>query len=156
MAPTANFYKVAKYLQALVTANKVALGLQDIWYGDMDLIPHTPSLCVETGPTSRQLVGAPARVDNNFTVYLMIYHGKIQDVQLNRSDCDQMAVAVQNLLHTDLRLDNPTYDGSVATGNGLVVFGMVTGIEPGYTVRSKSLMRTSRVTWEGTSKTNLP
>jgi hypothetical protein len=155
VAFTDDYSKVALYIENLVKKYQTALGLQDVFYGDMDLIPRTPAACIETGPLVRQLTGAMARVDNSFTIYIMVYHGKVQDVQLNKLQCDQFAVAIQNKLHTDLRLDDPSVDATVTRGNGLVYYGMVTGIEPGYTIRSKSLMRTSRITWEGNSKTNL-
>jgi hypothetical protein len=80
-------------------------------------------------------------VENDFTVYLMVYHTKLQDEQMTRLQCEQHAEDIVALLHTDKQM------------GGLVFAGWVTAVDPGFAVRNNAMMRVSRITWLGKSKT---
>ena len=154
---TDNFNRLGRYWEAFFEDHKkdTTPKIEDVWYGDQNLLPHTPAICVETGNLARQFAGVPYRVENNFEVYIMVYHGEITDKQINRDICEKLAVQIQDLMHSDIRCDNPLYDPAVSTAAGLVIYGMVSAIEPGYTVRQRSLMYTTRITWFGMSKTSI-
>lgn len=127
-------------------ASVAALGLRDandVAYGDQQKIPRTPYICVETGTKTRELsgIGGKGRVDNHFTVFIMVYISQVKSVQVNRHDADALAEKVELILHEDVTI------------GGTVIHGFVTSIEPGFSTRSGELMRVARVTWTGLTKT---
>jgi len=124
----------------LLYENRLPLVLEDVWEGDQNLIPRVPAICIVMGDYKRTLSGAPFRTDNEFTIYLMVYHGGVRDNQLNYRECNERAEAIMTLLHTDKTMgDN-------------VIHGYVTGMEPGYQEK-KTLMYVTRITWQGLTKT---
>jgi hypothetical protein len=134
---------VGEYFFDLFDARAKDLGLdpeKGLFYGDQQLIPTTPTICVEPGPLNSILDGAPFVLLNTFTIYIMVYHSKVQDTQVTRKECDQYAYAIRKTLLEDKPL------------GGLVIYGFVTDIEPGYANRNGQLLRTSRITWQGQSK----
>lgn len=139
------FTPVVQKVHDVLTAAKVELGLQDVWYGDQNLIPRYPAVAVEAGPFDRTLagIGGKGRTENRIRVLLLLYLAKIADVQVTKKQTDELAERIMDKLHEDI------------TMGGLVIHGFVTTIEPGYATRGGTLMRTTRVTWEGLSKTGI-
>jgi len=137
---TQSFEEVTQAIVDLLKEHQDDLGLKDVWYGDQELIPRTPAVAVESGSKTRELTGAPDVTTNRFTVFVLTYMAKIQDVQTTRKMADQLAEAIELLLHDD------------TTIGGLVIFGMCTSVEPGYAIRGGTLMRAARITWEGFTK----
>jgi hypothetical protein len=134
---------VAQDIVDLIEANKGALDVQDVYYGDQKLIPRTPTVCVEPGPLKRDLNHTGFATDNDFTIFLLIYHDRIQDEQVTRKECMEFSEQVMDLLHLNKQM------------GGHVVSGWVVGIDPGFAVRNKTFYKVSRVTWHGISKTIL-
>jgi len=125
--------------------NLLALDIMDVYFGDQGKIPRVPAACVEPVDKTRVLDGAPRRTLNEIQVYILIYHALVDDVQVTLEQSIQRAEAVETLLHSD-----PQF-------GGLVIHCLVQSIESGYAERGKgSLYRTSRLTFVGTTKTNLP
>lgn len=115
----------------------------NVWYGDQELIPRTPFVCVETGPMRSELAGVSVMLQNDMTIYLMVYHTNLRDPegeQMTRRECDQMSYDIRTLLHSDKQM------------GGLVIHGHVTAMDPGYARRQNSLMKTTRITWSGLTK----
>lgn len=139
------FTPVVQEVYDLLTNAKAELGLEDVWYGDQNLIPRYPAVAVEAGPFNRDLsgIGGKGLTDNRIRVLLLLYLAKIQDVQVTRKATDELAERIMDKLHEDV------------TMNGTVIHGFVTAIEPGYATRGGTLMRTTRVTWEGLTKTRI-
>lgn len=121
----------------------------DVYYGDQDRIPRTPSVCVEPGNKDRALAGAPNMTQNEFTVYILIYHNRAQDIQLTRRETDQLAYDIELYIHQDLQLKN---GGSTPN----VIHGFVTANESGYATKNGTLYRAARLTYHGMNKTSLP
>lgn len=140
MPHTQSLETVTQAFVDLLNLNKVTLGLTDVWYGDQEMIPRTPAAAVESGQKTRELSGAPDVTTNRFTVFILVYMAKIQDVQTTRKAADQLAESIEALVHQDNTL------------GGLVIFGMCTSVEPGYAIRGGTLMRAARITWEGFTK----
>lgn len=143
MTITGSLVTVADALTAKLVANKESLGIEDVFYGDQNLIPRSPAVCVETGNKARALAGATRRTDNIFVVYILVYHSEIRSPQSNRRAADALAESIETLIHQD-----PTL-------GGLVTHGYVTSVEPGYVDRPNT-MRACRITYEGQSRTLLP
>lgn len=143
---TDNPAEVAQYLMALVQGDNGAttgIPADNVMYGDQQLIPRTPFVCVETGPMRSELAGTAYMLQNDMTVYLMVYHVNLRDPdgeQMTRKECDQMAYDLRTLLHSD------------KTMGGLVIHGHVTNMDPGYAQRQNKLLKMTRISWSGLSK----
>jgi hypothetical protein len=142
--PTDSLETFTTAIQDIITANQVALGIADIWYGEQHKIPRTPSVEVMPGTKTRILAGAPRRTTNNFQVFVMILVGMVQDVQVNSHQANQMAESIETLLHAD-----PTI-------GGLVINCLVEQIEFGHATRSMTEYRAARLNVTAESRTNLP
>ena len=140
MTNTDQAVNVSQAIYDILFLNKQELGIEDVWDGDEQLIGKYPSLCVIQGEKTRELTGAPFRTDNNFNVFVMVYHGAVRDSQLNYRDANTLAERVEALLHQDKTL------------GGIVVHGFVVSIEPGVVDRG-TLQYVSRLTWRGLTKT---
>lgn len=134
---------VTQYVTDLLKTNKVALGLKDVWYGNQELTPNTPCASVESGQYSRELQGSQNATINHLRVEIILYVSKIGDTQVNLKQSEELAEAVMALLHLDLNM------------GGLVYYGFVTTISPGVVRKGNSLMRATRISWQGESKTRL-
>lgn len=139
MTYTDSIVDVSRGIQDYLLLNKG--DLKDIWYGDQDLIPRLPAACVEPGPKIRTLNGSLQMSENELAVFIMVYHGQVADTQVTKQVCDEQAERIEALLHTDKTL------------GGLVVFGFCRELEPGYAERGRTLMYSTRITWQGLSKT---
>jgi hypothetical protein len=148
MANTDSLVTVADFVLQRLEDHKLELGLLDVWRGDMQKLPRTPCATVESGPKRRALDGAPRRTLNGITVYVTIYVGRVQDVQVNARDADVLSEAVEALLHSDAALG--VYPDQLA------IHSLVTDLEPGYANKAGSLYRGARLTFEVTTKTQLP
>lgn len=127
----------------LKTTTNVVVDPQDIYYGDQEKFPRTPSVCVDPGNRQRTLQGVSFRTDNNFTIYILVYHAKIQDNQVTRKESQQISEAIETLLHNDPQL------------GGNVIHSFCSLNESGYVYRTNTMYRTNRITFEPYSKTRL-
>lgn len=145
---TDSFYVFTKAIQTIVEGVKEEFEIADIWYGDQKQIPRTPTVCVVADGKTREIQGAPRRSRNNLKCYLVLYHSKIQDVQKNSEEVDQLAERLEAEIHKD-----PTL-------GGLVIHSLVSAVDAGEITRlvntTTTLFRASRLTVEGFSKTMLP
>lgn len=151
MAAPARFpSQVALRMLAIIDANKPALIGVDAqtFYGDQDKLPTSPTVCVEAGEVSRPLVGVPFRVENNFECYVLLYHGKVQDVETNKLEAEQYAEAIAAHFDTNKTLE-------LLGDGGIVIHGHIVSINHGYSVKQGSLVKASRLTWQGKTKTML-
>lgn len=153
MAHTHKLSVVTQRIFDLIDVNKgpTALNIDAVWYGDQEQVPQGRTVCVEPVTVSRDMRGVPDMVVNNFTVAVLVYLTKIQDVQLTRKECDALAEALEDLLHTHLQLT----DNANTPGSDILVHGFVTEVLSGYTYKNGTLIRSARMTWQGISKTSL-
>lgn len=137
---------VANYIYQMLhnPTNMTALGLQDVWYGDQELLPRTPAACVAPGNKTREFQGATFRTLNTFETYILAYYGKIQDVQQNLHAATTLADAIETLVHSDLKL------------GGNVIYVLCTQNEPGMITKAGALLMGARMTFQSMSKTTLP
>lgn len=128
----------------LIVTNAVTLDLADVFWGDQDKIPRTSAACIEPVMKTRELAGVPRRTDVPMELYVMVYHAKIQDVQVTTRECVIQAEAIETLLHQDAQM------------GGLFIHTLVTAIEPGFARRTATLFRSTRITFTALSKVSLP
>lgn len=129
----------------LVNDHKLELGIADVWYGDQAKIPRTPAVCIEAGPMDREPAGVSGKglTENTFRIYHLIYVGKVQDVQVNLKQAQELAEALMDLLHGDMQFGN------------LVLYGYVRTIEPGFVRKADALLKVQRLLWQGMNKTRI-
>jgi hypothetical protein len=141
VALASHAHEVAEYWYNQALLNKRDLMLEDVWYGDQNLLPTTPSMCVLAGPTRREWNGGPYAVLHNFQVFFLVFIGKLQDKQLNEIQGLEIAGIVEDFIHAD------KFSG------GLTLAGHVSDNEPGAVNRAGSWVRTYRLTYQAISKT---
>lgn len=140
---TNNLSVVMETLKSNIVASALVYAGTDIKYGDETLIPRTPALSILGGPHSLNLVETGFTVMNTFDITFIIWHAKLGAQNLNRLQCIKMAEALRDFLHVDKEL------------GGLLFASNCTGIEPGYSEAGQQIMVTTRVTWQGRSKTRI-
>jgi hypothetical protein len=133
--------------------NKLALlGPEgSLFYSDQDKLPTTPTCCVEAGPTTRPLmtVTPSGTVENTHECYILLYHGVVQSLETTKLESEQIAERIVKFLDSNTQLLD-------AFGlDPKVIHGWCVGIDPGYSVKSGTLVRATRITWNGKSKTRL-
>jgi hypothetical protein len=150
MPNTDSLVAICDFALAKINTNKVALGLStatdivNTFYGDQDVLQFLPAICVEPDTKRREFNGVRRRTQNDFSVAILVYHGKTTDPQTNRRQADIMAEAVETLFHADPQL------------GGLVISSLVESIESGYQRKgANTVIRTARVTLTGRSQTLL-
>lgn len=151
MAHTHKLEVVAQRIKDLITANKVPLTIDAIWYGDQSQVPNGRTVCIEPVTVNRVMSGAPDMVQNNFVVVVIVYLEKVGELQALRTECNVLAEAIEDLLHSHLDLD----DNAHTANSDIVVHGFVSENLSGYAYKQNRLVRSSRLTWTGISKTSL-
>lgn len=139
--------KLSVVSQALVTKlrdNQAGLGLNAVYYGDQDKLPTSPIACVEPDTKNNTLKSAQRMILVDFSAYILIYHSGVVSPQVNRSESDEMAEAVETLVHADRTLGD------------LLIHCMITEVASGYANKAGSLVRASRLTFNGQSQALLP
>jgi hypothetical protein len=144
MPLTDNLATYCEFLETLLENNKVTLGLADVFYGDQNRIPRTPTACVDPGEKRRELNGAPRRTALTLTAYVLVYHNPIASVETVAKQSDAITEAIEAKIHED------------ADMGGIVIDSLVTVIEYGYQAKKNTLYRVSRLTVEGRSQVLLP
>lgn len=132
------------YQKLLDPTNMTNLGLQATWYGDQQLLPTTPAVCVAPGNKKREFQGATYRTLNEIETYVWVYYGKIQDAQQNLHAATALAEGIETLVHSDLKL------------GGNVISVLCTQNEPGMINKMGVWMMGARLTFASMSKTTLP
>ena len=139
-------YSITEALCELMRDNWSQLGLtgrEDVYYGDQPRYPRTPSIAVDSGPTTKSLNQIGMHAEETYLRYILIFHSPIQSLQMTEQEIDQHAETVADLLEQNRSL------------GGLVIHSHVTAIEPGLTERGGTLLKTTRLTWTGISKTRI-
>jgi hypothetical protein len=140
---------VSERIKDLIEAQKVPLTVDDVFYGDQEIVPHARTVCVEPVTVNRSIVGAPDMVQNTFTVAVLVYVYKVQELQATRAEADALSGDIEDLLHTTLQLQ------TASPGSDIIIHGFVMENLSGYTVKQSRLYRSCRLTWQGISKTSL-
>jgi len=137
---------VAQYIFNLITTNKVALGLDNVLYGDQNEITPGKVAVVATGRKDRTLarVAFPgAGTLNRMIILVTIYNNTVGGEATKSLETDQLAEAVEHLLHQN------------TTMGGNIIHGFVETFDPGYNFRRGSMFRATQLVFVGQTKTNL-
>jgi hypothetical protein len=132
--------EVIDHIYNLIDADKVALGLEFVGYGDVDLVPAYPAVIVTGSPLSRAL-HATRQFQLTFRCNIWVYHARMTDDHKTRTRDDLiLASSITSLLHQD------------KTFGGNLIFGYVEDEDPGIMVRPrKEVVVGTRLGWTGDS-----
>jgi hypothetical protein len=154
---TASIVDIALQVQQNILDSYVELGIStlpdgnatpSVFYGDQEIIPAAVTVCVEPASKQRDWSGYSAMTDNNFNIRIIAYVEKVQDDTTTRLQCDRLAEALEHLVHSDLQLKD-------ATGNALIIQGLVSSINFGYATRFNMLLRVATLTYAPFTKTRV-
>lgn len=146
MAHTDKSTVLAQYIFSLITTNKTALGLDSVLYGEHNEIPSGKTVAVTTGRKDRSLarVAYPgAGTQNRMIVLITIYNNTLGDEATKSLETDQLAEAVEHLLHQNTEM------------GGNIIHGFVESWDPGYKFKTGSMFRATQLIFVGQTKTNL-
>lgn len=146
---------IAQRFFEILDLNKATLGIQDVWFGDQDNVPRTPSVCVEPGVKRRELQGIPDMTLNTIDTFFLVYHSPVGETQQARRDTIQFAEGIERYLHINhLNL-------FAADGSQLTIHGFCSDMDPGYAYKGSTspgrgtLYNAVQITWTSTTKTRL-
>lgn len=141
-----SYVDMAKFLEVLLKTRFADTGIapQNVYYGDQENVPRTPTACVDPGGKVRVLDGAPRRTMTTMTNYVIVYHYELAALPLVREASDRTAEKIEAIIHEDPYM------------NESVVDSMVTAVESGYLSRRNVIYRASRLTVEARSVKQLP
>jgi hypothetical protein len=135
--------EVAKGIISYLNDSKDELGIRRVWYGDDDMVPETPAITVVPGNMTTEISETAFTITNQIPIILTVLHSRLDNQEVNREQCDEKAFDIRQELHKDPRM------------GGLVVFGYVSSMEPGFTTRQRVMLRATRIIWSGMSKTRM-
>lgn len=132
----------ADALKAKLEAKKSELALGSVWYGDQLRVPDRFTVCVEPGTDEAELQGGFRRVTRVVTVYVLVYDTAIQSTESNRREADAKSEEIEAELNSD-----PTL-------GGIFTHCFVKSNESGYSIKDGRQVRSNRITFEGTKKSD--
>jgi hypothetical protein len=146
---------VTQAIYDIVDAAKLTVDPQgdpvNVFYGDIQKIPSYPTVCVFSGPKTREHSGSLQRYRVGFTTILQCYICKYEETSsVTRKKAELFGEAIEDLIHNSLTLVNRV--GSV----GVVVDGFIMSSEPGYSVRGTTKIQAVRLTHTAFNQTNIP
>lgn len=147
MAHTDDDAVVAQAIEDLVNANKADLLLDDVLYGDHNMIPHASAAIVMPGGMRRDLAGVAApggRTQNTMVVEVVLHWSKVGDEATERKAADARGKALERKLHEDTTL------------GGIIIHGFVVQVDRGNTIMgNNNMFRTVRMVYQAQTKTYL-
>jgi|SRR3990172_7715478 len=138
---------VAEAIYNLIVSNQADLQLDDVLYGNHNVIPRSSAAVVTAAGHRRELAGVSApggRTENGLMVIIELHWSKVGDEATERRACDARGKLLENLIHTD------------TTIGGLIIHGFVTDVDRGETqIANNSMFRSVRMSFLGKTKTYL-
>jgi hypothetical protein len=146
MALATKISDFANKMVTLLEANAATLGIADggVFYGDQLRVPVSPTVCVEPSSKTPTLYGAGRMTEVKIVLYLLVYHSDIRSISDNRRDADLLAEAICNLVNAD------------GTFGGMCIHCYVNDVTSGFSTKTNTTMRATRITWEATTQERLP
>lgn len=140
--PTDSLDAVAQALIEIVKASNL-VDVKDVWYGDESNIPRTPAVSVDPDILTSEVIETGYTTRNDFTVIVTMYHSRLDAPGVTRKETLQKAEQLKAVLNSDRTL------------GGLVVYGYVGEIAPGFSARGRAILRATRLVWTGFNKTRM-
>ncbi len=138
---------MAQKIFDIIDADKVNQGIADVLWGNQIMIPRSPAVVVSANGKRRTLAGVTGpggRTANVLLATIEVHRSKVGDEEPERKLTDNMATAVERLLHADVTLQ------------GIIIHGFVEQVDRGEaTLANNSMFRTARLSFVGQTKTYL-
>jgi len=142
---------LAQALADIIELNKADLQLDDVLYGNHNMIPHASAAIVMPMGKVRTLAGGSApggRTQNDLRVTISLLWSKVGDETTERKACDARATALEAILHQD------------TTVGGLIIHGFVNQVERGESplaggIGNNGMFRSVIMMYSGVTKTYL-
>lgn len=134
---------LALAIKNILIANKAALELDDVLYGNHNMIPRASAAIVTAMGKNRALQGvaAPRGVTmNTLNVIISLHYSKVTDEETGRIAADNHATTIENLIHVD------------TTVGGIIIHGYITDVARGETEFNGSMFRSVIMTYSGITK----
>lgn len=116
---------------------------KDVYYGDQARYPRTPSLAVQAGNIRRDLNETAVQTLNELTMFIMVYHSPFSNPEKSQKEADEYAEKVEDIVHANRTLDKK------------LIHAHVSNHEPGAAERGGTLLRVTRLTITGLTKTRV-
>ena len=141
---------IARRWQEILNVNKELFGIKSVWFGDQQILPDTPCVCVEPGVKRRGLEGVPDMTRMEIDTVFYVYHSMVgENQQQAKDDSIRFAEDIEEYLHVNhLKL-------FAVDGTQLTIHGYCTDFDPGYAYRPRTLYNAVRMTWTNTTKVSL-
>ncbi len=140
-------------LESMFEVAKTDLGLKDVFFGQTDLFPETPALSIEPNLQETTRSGAPQKMHHEFSVYLMVYHSPLRAKEVSARELLAYSETIRDFVHSG---STTRLLGDYSASQNLLLDGYISRMEPGFTVRQNSMVRTARLTFFGISETLMP
>jgi len=140
MPVTNKVSEIAEYLVDLISQNKTALGVDEVYYGDQQKLNAGVVVCIEPDEKITTLKGHPRVMRVEFSLQIFVYHAMLQSAIASRRANDKCAEAIETLIHEHYIL------------GGLVIDSVVASIQSGIVTKSNSIVRASRMEFRATSQ----
>jgi hypothetical protein len=143
---TDNDTVVAQAIFDLIEANKVDLALDDVLWGNQEMIPRASAAIVIPLGKRRVLAGVTApggRTENTLLVTIEISRSKVGTEAVERKAVDDTGTAIELLIHSDTTL------------GGIVIHGFVEQTDRGEVTITSGQYRTVRLMYAARTKTYL-
>lgn len=135
--------EVATYIKDKIEVSGLA---DSVYYGDQDRVDGGNTICVEPDTKVNDLTNSSAArgINIEFVIQILVYTAKLQSVVSQRLENDRVAEAVEDLIHADKNF------------GGMLIHGYITTIASGYSRKTDTIVRTSRIEYHGISQNRLP
>jgi hypothetical protein len=132
-------------IRDILVANKNALELDGVLYGFHTMIPFANAAVVMSRGKNRALAGVQGpggRTLNGLIIGIDLHRSLVGDEETERIRIDEIATAVENLIHDD------------TTVGGIIIHGFFDRVDRGNTsFNNGSMFRTVAMSFIGTTKT---
>jgi hypothetical protein len=137
---------MAQKIFDIIDANKVNQGIEDVLWGNQNLIPRSPTVVIMANGKRRALAGVTGpggRTLNSLLTTIEVHRSKVGDEATERKATDDLATTVERLLHADTTLE------------GIIIHGFVEEVARGEVENLSGMFRTVRMMFVGQTKTYL-
>lgn len=135
---------VTKALKQLFEDNSYDLGLEQVCYGDTEMVYKTPSVTISVDSATRELYATGGRTENRLSVEIYVHYSSFEEDELKRELCDELTERMVEFLDANQTL------------GGLLTHAYASRIDPiGATVGRDDLIKSGRIIWTAVSVTRL-
>lgn len=141
---TAKMSIIASEIYNRLTVAQSTLGIKAVYLGDQQKIATTPAVAVEASTKVGSLKSAARVVEYEIRIFVIVYSSLISSNQTNQGVADKFIEQIEDFLNADSNM------------GGLIIHGFVESIESGYSTKTNSIARASRMTYFAQTQNRLP